>query len=181
MDIEILKGKHGDKPCIIIGTGPSILKIKDESYFLPDEIIIAIDDAIGHIERLDLDNVVYSMQKDKGVVRPKKNAILLVSEHESKYYFEDYSPRYIFDAIKLFDGKNYFMHKEFSANCALKIVQLFGCSKIRLIGFDSCTNGDIRHVGLNGTISNGEPEYVYQCPRMYSLIQQDGLNVEFIL
>lgn len=178
-NIEILQGKHKDKPCAIIGTGPSILKI-NKSCFLPDEIIIALNDSIVQIERLNLNNTIYSMQKDGAIVRPKK-AILLVSEHESKFAFKDYSPRYIFDAIKLFDGKNYFMHKEFSANCALKIVQLFGCSKIRLRGFDSCINGDIRHVELDGTISSGIPSYLYHCPRMYTWIKWDKLDVEFIL
>lgn len=178
-NIDVLQGKHKDRPCVIIGTGPSILKI-NESYFSPDEIIIALNDSIALIERLDLNNIIYSMQKDAGIVRPKK-AILLVSEHESKFAFENYSPRYIFDAIKLFDGKNYFMEKEISANCALKIVQLFGCSKIRLRGFDSCINGDVRHVGLDGTISRGQPSYVYHCMRIRNLIQQNKLDAEFIL
>ena len=153
--------------------GPSVLKMKKE-YFLPNEIIITIDDSIVQIERLNLDNVTYTMQKDAGVIRPKK-AILLVSEPHSKFAFEDYSPRYIFDAKKLFDGKN-----DNSIMCALKIVQLFGCSKIRLIGFDSYY-GDVRRVGLDGTISEGDSIYAsYMLPRFRNLIQQDKLDVEFV-
>ena len=176
-NIETLQGKHEGKPCTIVGTGPSILKI-NESYFSPDEIIITLNDSIVQIERLDLNNIIYSMQKDfaNGIIRPKK-AILLVNEHESKFAFEDYSPRYVFDAKKLFNGKN-----QHSANCALKIIQLFGCSKIRLIGFDSCTTKDTRRVGLNGTISKGQPKlYMLGCTRMRDLIRRDKLNVEFIL
>lgn len=180
--IEILKGIHNNCSCAIIGNGPSILKI-NESYFSPNEAIFTINDSIVLIEKLNLTNIIYSVQKDKGdgVVRPNK-ATLLVSEHESKFAFEDYKPRYIFDAIKLFDGKNGCMEKEFSANCILKIVQLLGCTKkIKLIGFDACTNEDIRRVGLNQVISEDKIiPYLWQCGRMQALIKNDNLNVEFV-
>lgn len=173
-DIEILKDKHKDKPCVIAASGPSILKV-NESYFSPDEIIITLNHSIVQIEKLNLNNTIYSMQKDTGIVLPKK-AILLVSQHESRQFFQDYNPRYVFDTFKLC-GENVC-----SAIVVLKIVQLFGCSpKIRMIGFDYHMNRDCRHIGLDGSVNYIGSEYKYHDEPMCKLAQHMKFDLEFVL
>jgi len=174
--LEDLKDKHKGETCYIVGKGLSLKSIKKEHF--GEGIIITINSAIVQIEKLGLTNQIYAMMKDGDVpdFRPQK-AILLVSLHESNNVLEDYSPRYVFNAITLTNTK--YRYREFSANCALKVAQLMGCSKIKLLCFDACTMGDIR--GINGKNEVYENKrYIEQCQRMCELIDKEKMDVEWI-
>jgi hypothetical protein len=149
--------------------------------------IITINRSIKHIEALGLSNPTYAMMKDGGdkskcpncedqcglILKPEK-ATLLIHRHESPKCYYTYKPRYMFDAVTLFNGENPFGKKEFSANCALKIAQLFGCVEIRLIGFDAL-HGDTESV-------YGQPgkALLRQAERMKALIAKDNLCVKLL-
>jgi uncharacterized Rossmann fold enzyme len=174
--IELLKDKHKDQTCYIIGSGTSINNLT-KSYFKPDQPIITLNLVVKQIEKLEISNTIYSMQKDGekyhlgNVFRPERS-VLLVSEDESIDLYTDYKPRYIFDAQKLCN--NEYGYKEFSANCALKIAQIFGCKKIILMGFDSYWGN------INNIYGTENKVYIEQIERMKILIIHDNLDVEWI-
>jgi hypothetical protein len=84
----------------------------------------------------------------------------------------DYEPRYIFDAIEL-GLPNWW---DFSALCAIKIAELWGCKKIKFLCLDACTNGSNRCF-LDGQDSDINPRYTAQ-----SIIMKGYMtpNMEFI-
>lgn len=171
-NINKLEGIYKDKVCYIIGDGKS-KEFLDESYFDSDSPIITINMALDRVEELDLKNPIYSMQKDKGLLKPKK-ATLLLHEYESKEDFPDYKPKYIFDRKTLLPEGTHVKYS-FSAICALQVAKLFGCNKFKLICFDSCTNGyidakDRKHYHM----------YERQCIRMKDFIKNNNMEVEWI-
>jgi len=174
--LEDLKDKHRGETCYMVGKGLSLKNIKKE-YF-GEGVVITLNSAIVQIEKLELPNQIYAMMKDGGVpdFRPRE-ATLLVSLHESNNVLEDYSPRYVFDAITLtHTGYGY---KEFSANCALKVAQLMGCNKIKLLCFDACTIGIIKNINEKNEVYENW-RYTEQCKRMYELIDKEKMDVEWI-
>jgi len=173
--ITLLQDIHKDKHCYIIGTGLSIKKLTKNS-FEPECPIIALNMAGQFIEGLNIPNPIYSMQKDgNGYPIPAGTivtyrptiATLLVSQGESFNLYPEYSPRYVFDAKILGPW--------FSANCALKIAQIFGCKKIIMMGFDSFY-GDCRNI-----YNTGDTHYPEQHVLINELIKKDSLEVTFIL
>lgn len=136
----------------IVGKGES-LEYLTKDYF-GEGIVFTINEAILKVELLNLDNKIYSVQKDGSspefrntcpskdclncpysMVYPQ-DATLLVHEHESKYCLEDYYDRHIFDNELM--GLNWF---DQSAQSCIKLAQQKGCTELILLCFDSVTNG----------------------------------------
>ena len=188
--INKLNGIYKGKTCQIVASGVSQMQL-DRKYFDEDCPTIAINLSILRVELLGIKNL-FSMQKDGGdytncfhcgnrcgdMARPSY-ATMLVSEHESNGCMPDYESRYVFNAIELFDGKNPYGAREFSANCALKIGQLFGCDKFKLFCFDFHTKKDGRNL-YGDTIGNDLKAYFQQDLRMMELIRNDNLEVEWV-
>jgi len=149
-----LKNKYKGQTCYIVGRGESIRELKKEHF--KEGVVIAINYAINKVNELNLDNDVYSMQKDgyhKSIVAnqlievdcvyPDCNncnlrtvnpypATLLVHKHESEKCFDTYKPRYVFDNIEL--GLK---PTDFSALSCIKLAGYMGCSKLVFFCFDS--------------------------------------------
>ena len=182
-NIRLLTNKHAGKTCYIIGSGTSILKLTEKD-FEPECPIIAINMTISVIEKLKIDNPIYSMQKDatkKNIrrgysYRPERATLLVECNSSSIDLFPDYSPRYIFNAITLRPSR--WGASEFSANCALKISERFGCIKIKMIGFDSYW-GNINNF-YDEASGFQAPKYMNQMKRMVRRIKEDNLNVEWV-
>ena len=157
-----LKDKHTGQTAWIVGKGPSLHYLTEED--IGEGIVIALHEAIGKVNELNIPNVVYSMQKDggrwkkyspselmpdcdyigdcdkcPGMVRPRDGVILLLHEMESKYCFPDFSPRIIFTWQEL--G---LPHNSFSLNCAVPLAKYMGCDKVVLMCCDAHVNGDLR-------------------------------------
>lgn len=177
--MERFKNFYGGQAIWIIGKGPSLQYLTKKD--IGEGPVITISESIIKIEELGLSNPVFSMQKDGGIrkkipahlsaaglkpdcdytpncgdrcgmmYRPKRGATLLVHQHESLYCFPDYSPRYVFDWVKL--GLS---HNEFSLVLAVKIGILMGCKRFYFVSFDSfisdCIETYIPNVGIVGTI-----------------------------
>ena len=119
--------------CYIIGKGPSLdaLTIED---FGPGPII-AINESITKIESLNLKNPIYSLQQDgkPQCMRRPQRATLLLSQ-VSKHWFQDYTPRIIYDRTKL-----NMSDKAFSAIIAMDFAKQWGCKTLIFKAFDACT------------------------------------------
>lgn len=192
-----LKDKHKGQTAWIIGKGASLQYLKKED--IGEGPVITINQAIVAVEKLDLPNVVYSMQKNGGnkrvysadnlcpdckhsgscgdvcgsMVRPK-SAPLLLHEHESKYCFPDYAKRHIFDWQNLGLPGN-----RCSMVLAVTIAKnVMGCSRFCFVSFDAHANGDNNsYIPGTGIIKKGS-EYNIQIDEIKPFIE--GLDCQWI-
>jgi hypothetical protein len=152
--MSALQGIYSDQACYLIGKGPSLLNLSAAD--LRPGPVIALNSAVLKVAELEIDNPVYAMQKDGGnrsyctqpcgdrcgdMRRVPDHFALLVHEHESRRCYPDQPQRYIFDNLAL--GLQ--VH-DASVLSAIKIADLFGCTRLILLCFDAGVNGDCRHV-----------------------------------
>lgn len=131
--MDSLKNIHPDSVISIIGKGPSLQYLSPG--YLQSTPVIALYEAIIPVEVMQINNPIYSLQKDNVLTVPKR-ATLLLHEHESKNCLPDYRPRIVFDNAQFGIPWN-----AFSQITAVKIAQWMGAKKIRFICFDSFTTG----------------------------------------
>jgi hypothetical protein len=162
-----LRGAHAGKTCCIVGMGPSLLNLTERD-FSEDDVILALNHAIIHIEKLELSIPIYSMQKDGFCVRPKRHPLIV---HELEGVHEigapqanspDYSPRYVFNNPADF-GLEWYRP---SVVTGVKVAELFGCPKVRLLACDALSNGDCRRVDYDaeGHVTMLPPFPAYTAP-----------------
>ncbi len=131
--MERLKNIYPESTINIVGKGPSLEHLRPEH--LSGYPVIALYQALIPVENMQIDNPVYSLQKDHADIVPKL-ATLLLHLHESKDCLPDYQPRIIFDNNQFGIAWN-----AFSQITAVKIAQWMGAKRIRFICFDSFTTG----------------------------------------
>lgn len=131
--MERLRNIHPGSTISIIGKGPSLQYLRPEH--LGSDPVIALYQALIPVEEMQIDNPIYSLQKDHADTVPKRG-ILLLHLHESKDCLPNYQPRIIFDNNLFGIAWN-----AFSQITAVKIAQWMGAERIRFICFDSFTTG----------------------------------------
>jgi len=186
--IKNLRNEHKGEDAWIIGKGASL------QYLTKDDIgsgpVITLNEAIIPVEKLGLENPIYSMQKDmdecgKESIAPPQKASLLIHERETPGRHKDYTPRYVFDNILDFDVP-WNTPSSFSATY---IAELFGCKKINYLCFDSVTTGDrnVCHYNHDGSFTidiydteRDVRQYAQIAEGLKKLIQKRHLTVEWI-
>lgn len=132
----------------MIGRGPSLARLQTEQL---EGVVMAINGAIEKVESLQPDNPLYSLQKDKLFVYPKK-ATLLLHELESLKLIDDvdYEPVYSFNAPRDFAVEWNLP----SVVIAEKLGIWFGCQKVVYLCCDAVTDGIIEAYGAPPTKPN---------------------------
>ena len=147
--------------CYVVGKGPSLDKL-DAGFFIPSWPIICINESIHTIEGLKITNPVYCIQQDKGLkgsCRPK-TAKLWVA-YEAKEYYLDYGNRAIFSV------RDYGSHGMFTAMLAVEMVQRFGATRLEMLAFDSCCNGDVTYASsINRSLVGDGTRFIKACVRI---------------
>jgi len=148
-----LRGIHEGEHGYIVGTGRTILNLRSE-HFEGGGPIITLNYAIKIVQEVGgIQNKIYSMQKDRYLVQPKdEDVVILLHKHESakkERHFAEFGSHevWIFDngAFGLNAGS---LMGGFSQQSAIRMIEWFGCTKVTLYGFDSVTHGNFeRHVG----------------------------------
>lgn len=185
MSIDDLKDKFIGKNIYIIGSGPSLNRLKKEHF--KDGVIIALNKSIGVIKNIEPDIPVFSQQKDGNLNGKRKCThpncnncpftvdptpyTLLVHEHESKMCFEKHEERYVFD------NKNLGLAiTDFSALTAVKIGQLMGGTHFIFIGFDSI-NGNFDNFNNKNLYSKNYRTQINKQKTFLSKISHEYLNL----
>ncbi len=181
------KNMFAGKRAYIVGKGGSYLKLNSNDF--KDGIIITINDAIKHIETLQIDNLIISMQKDGsgtdcnkdscgncGFMSYPHNAYLLIHALESANCLPDY----MVHKRLIFNNHNFGLEQiDFSAMSAIAICEWLGIADIVFYGFDS-VNGDLDSYYPDGTIENSNfINYRLQIERQLEYLKTKKINCEF--
>jgi hypothetical protein len=133
--ISGLAGKHRGEVLTAVGRGVSLARLQAQHL---SGVVMAINQAVEKVESLDPANPLYSLQKDRYLVKPRK-AVLLLHELESlaNNPVIDYEPVYSFDVERDFRIRWNLP----SVVIAEKFANWFGCRKVVYLCCDSVTDG----------------------------------------
>jgi hypothetical protein len=146
--VNELSGLYGGLPLWVVGRGPSLARLA-KCHFEPGPVV-AINQAIEVVETLELDNPVYSMQKDHFFLTPEKAPILahsVESVQESREKIEQYPEAYVFDNDKDFS----IPHNMPSVVTCVRLAKLMGCSNVVFLCCDAATDGITEAYGAPAT------------------------------
>jgi len=178
--IDKLKNKHQGEMAYIVGCGPSLLLLKKDHFGKGP--VISISNATKKVESLELDNHIYSFQKDIGVIVPSK-ATLILNEYEkdSYLYLPDYQPRYTFINDRDFGITPHTI----SALTAAYFVIYMGCNRITMVCCDVNVNGDMRTCVFKNDgsyeITGPNQSYNFHMVELRGRLNKLGVKIYWIL
>lgn len=141
MFFESIKNIHLGQTAYIIGKGESLQNLTND--VIGDGIVITLNSAIEVVEKLNLPNKIYSLQKDKYVSRVKENVTLLMHKEDEFHSAANDSketPEYIEFSCEEFGMPNV----TFSAIVAVEMAKQMGCARFCFISFDSVTTNNLK-------------------------------------
>jgi len=164
--IKVLTDKHAGETGYVVGKGPSLLKLSADHF--GEGPIIAINQAVQHVEALGLENTVYALQKNPcdeviagedicggcesgppGYPEPEKAALLL-SYPETHNCYSHYPDRFMFIDTHDLGFKDRMMP---SLPNACRLLELMGIKDIKILCCDAI---DGEGLSVDHT---GEPYY----------------------
>jgi hypothetical protein len=187
LPISILKNRYPNQVAHIIGKGLSIAVLSRND--INDGPVIALNDSILFVENLNLNNDVYSMQKDGcGIKEPHKicnpilhvpkKAALIMHELESSECMVDYEPRYIFN-----NNIDFRLTQDaFSAMSAFYIARLMGCNKIIFLCFDSkALNNTIDWYMIKKEVGFTNANMIKQTKRFDAFLRYQNIEIKWTI
>jgi hypothetical protein len=193
-----LRGLHAGEPCTVVGTGPSILRLR-AADFGPGPVI-ALNHAVLALRPLRLPNRLYTMQKDgctphggrRGpvvevpirrcvcpsprTVEPLAPEVLVLSAAESSRCFARYPLRHVVDVERDLGMAWCSM----SAPVAVRLAAAMGCASLRMLGFDAYTLSDARRIPVRGVLpGTGLRGYRHSAVQALAHARALGLPVEW--
>jgi hypothetical protein len=181
-DVSALKDKYVGKTCTIIGKGPSLDNLISYDFTGSADPVICINHSVKKVERVVPETTVnkgnvYLMQQDIVDCKPQ-NAIPIL-HYSIQYYYPKLQTRYLFNSNSLEPKGN-----SVTVLKAVSLAALMGCTKVRLVSFDACVNGDTRYAKATGTTvkktSQGGPErFLTHRKRIVSLARYFKLTLEW--
>ena len=164
--------KYRDKICYILGKGPSLDNIKEES-FLPDCPIIALNEAIHKLESLSIKNDMYCIQQDAALKETcwSKRGTMLLPYISGAWYHNH--PRVVTYNMEDFKLPNNF-HPQ-SIVMAVHTAKLWGASKIVFYGCDSYVNNNTEYarcIGYESCVDKRAERFLIQHKATYDALGQ---------
>ena len=145
---KLLRPVFEGQTVYLVGKGPSLDKVEPGLFPDPKCPIIAINDSVTVIASLGLKNPLYGIQIDATDLGIKYQPMILESLCVSLY-----DAGYEFSRASL--GLN---NNALSAECALKILNLFNASEVIMIGFDAITDHKGGYAKKLGRPVKGDPD-----------------------
>lgn len=156
--LHVLKPIFAGNRCYVVGKGPSLDKIKERDFPDPRAPVIALNEAVLTVEKLDIPNPIFGLQQDaklKDSCYPE-TAELLVSQKAIQFY--DGKPRvYAFSSLRYGISIN-----SLSVLAAMEIAKSFGTMGFYFLCFDAATsNGKVLTYAKSvpyGSTQGGDPK-----------------------
>lgn len=151
-----LAGMYPEQTAYVIGKGPSLGFLRSE-HFHTNGPVIALNQAIAVVERLDIPNPIYSLQKDgcgyvgphshclqrDGVdwmIRPKKATLILQDTEEySRNCLHGYEPRVLVCPVRDLGFEHL---STMAVRMGIAIAKQMGCGHIKMVSCGSLVNGN---------------------------------------
>lgn len=157
MNFKDLRQKHAGETAWIVGKGPSLGNLQAGHF--GNGPVIALNQAIVVVERLEIPNPLYSLQKDgcgeigehatcrlrdghDWMIRPQRATLLLqATTGYSRDCLADYEPRVLIDPVRDLRFTNL---QTMAVRMGIAIAKWMGCSSIVMLCCGSLVNGDTR-------------------------------------
>lgn len=157
-NINDMKGKYSGKPCYIIGKGPSLDTLKPYHFIQHDAPIIALNESIHEMERMNINNDLYCIQQDSVLKEGcwSKRGTMLIPYITSAWYTKH--PR-----VKVFNPNDFGLPDNFhpqSVIIGIHFAKYWGCSKLIMMCFDAYINDKVGYakcIGYDPSFG-GEPD-----------------------
>jgi hypothetical protein len=150
-----LTGMYPGETAYVVGKGPSLGNLRAEH--IGEGIVIALNQAVAVVERLDIPNVIYSLQKDgcglKGVhdeclkrdgmdwmIRPERATLIVQAPGYSGNCLPDYEPRLI---VRPKADLGFIYAETMAVRMGIAIAKLMRCRRIVMTCCDSLVNGKL--------------------------------------
>lgn len=142
MILEQLKDLYKDKYCYIVGKGASLEFLSQDHFINHKAPVICLNDSIAIVQDLDIDNPIYSLQKDGNVehmVKPYDDVVLIVQETEgySRDWYPEHEKRLLIDPVKDF---GFDLPQTMAIRMAIALSQYMGCNHINFMCCDVLSN-----------------------------------------
>jgi len=138
------------KGCYIIGKGPSLDNIREEHFPNSDAPIIALNESVHAVEKLNLPNAIFALQQDsklQDACYPTRGK-LFVSIKAANWYAEC-------ERVYIFDSRYYKLNlNALSVSVAVKLAKSLGTNHFTLVCFDACVNGNLKYAKAITDISH---------------------------
>ena len=156
LEIDSLRKYVDGKLAYIVGKGPSLDHVSKNDFPNQDALIICINESIHKINELGLPNKLIGMQSD-GKLKDTcfvEGCGLLVTERAHNWY-PDHKEKYVFNTLHFGLGKG-----AITVASGIAILKSLGVKEIKLVSFDSCTDGSLSYAQCIGYSSalGGKPE-----------------------
>jgi len=190
--ISDFKNKHLGQTAYIVGRGPSILSLGATD--IGNGFVIAINQAIAQIDKLNISNTVYSMYSYGCEIYPKEekqkihkcereislpvNAPILIDDTpgEGNNCLLDYPKRYSYLAQADLGISNILA----SGATSIFIAKYLGATEIKMLCFDAYTDMDLRAINPDNTLQKTDAAYIGQRRQIEWAIEQTKIPVSFI-
>lgn len=145
MELHDLENIHKGKPGYIVGKGAS-LEFLTREYFIAGTPILCMNESIVMVQDMELDNPLYSLQKDgqlPHMVKPNDDVVLILQNTEgySRDFFPDHEKRILIDPMA---DQGFLYQMVMAIRMCIHLAQYMGCASLCLLCCDSLTSGDLR-------------------------------------
>jgi hypothetical protein len=148
-----LAGLYPNQRAYVVGKGPSLGNLRAEH--IGEGIVIALNQAVAVVERLDIPNMVYSFQKDgcglhaphgqcrsqngvEWMLYPKRAELILQAPGFSEHCLRGYIPKYFVNPRK---DLGFERHDTMAVRMGIAMAKQMGCTEIVMVACDSLVNG----------------------------------------
>lgn len=153
-----IESQFRGRPVYIIGKGPSLDRVS-EDVFRDDSPILCINEAIKHVETLDLSNPLYAVQQDhqlKNGCLPARGGIFV--SYRARRAYDDFEDKYVF-----YPEHFNCCRTTLTVLVAMRIASSLGSTRYRMLAFDGALKKDTRYASCvpYKSTSGGKPERFY--------------------
>lgn len=136
VSLDSLQPIFAGNRCYIVGKGPSLDKIKEKDFPDPRAPIIALNESVLEVEKLDIPNPIFGLQQDaklRDTCYPERAGIF-VSQKAIPFY-QDKPRVYAFSSLRYGLSIN-----SLSVLAAMAIARAFGTLGFYFVSFDAATS-----------------------------------------
>ena len=175
MEYETIKGMYLKKNGYIVGKGPSLKHLRRTHFPFKTSPVLTINEAILPVERLNLPNTIYSLQKTEKAhpIKPESTILILQKPEYSEDAFLDCPNRILVDPIVDMQ----LSPSEMSVRICIKILLHMGCNRITFVCCDSLTSPDLRRYDVKTGLSEHIDPWASAYDYVIKLVWQDVKDI----